>query len=62
MNFPEQIKQIIKDKPYTQDNIGMTDSQVLIFDDMVLKIEKRSEWKEKFSGYKTQDVVNVMNW
>ena len=62
MNFPEQIKQIIKDKPYTQDNIGMTDSQVLIFDDMVLKIEKRSEWKEKFSGYKTQDIVNVMNW
>ena len=62
MNFPEQIKQIIKDKPYTQDNIGMTDSQVLIFDDMVLKIEKRSEWKEMFSGYKTQDVVNVMNW
>ena len=62
MNFPEQIKQIIKDKPYTQDNIGMTDSQVLIFDDMVLKIEKRLEWKEKFSGYKTQDIVNVMNW
>lgn len=62
MNFPEQIKQIIKDKPYTQDNIGMTNSQVLIFEDMVLKIEKRVEWKAKFNGYKTQDIVNVMNW
>ena len=47
MNFPEQIKQIIKDKPYTQNNIGMTDSQVLIFDDMVLKIEKRLDMERK---------------
>ena len=52
MNFPEQIKQIIKDKPYTQDNIGMTDSQVLIFDDMVLKIEKHLEWKKSSAATK----------
>ena len=62
MNFPPQISAIIKDKPYSQDDIGMSQSKVLIFDDMVLKIEKRTEWKEKFDYYKTQNIVNVMNW
>ena len=42
MNFPLEIKNIIKDKPFSQDYVGLSDSHVLIFDDMVLKIEKRN--------------------
>ncbi len=62
MNFPLEIKNIIKGKPFFQDDIGQSDSQVLIFDDMVLKIEKRKEFKEKSEIYKTQSVVDVMKW
>ena len=62
MNFPLEIKNIIKDKSFTQDDIGLSDSQVLIFDDMVLKIEKRKSWKEKTDIFKTQSVVDVMKW
>ena len=62
MIFPSKIKEFIKDKNYSQDDVGMSNSQVLIFDDMVLKIEKRTEWKESFDFYKTQNVVNMMNW
>ena len=62
MIFPAKIKEFIKDKNYSQDDVGMSNSQVLIFDDMVLKIEKRTEWKESFDFYKTQNVVNMMNW
>lgn len=62
MIFPSKINEFIKDKNYSKDDIGMSNSQVLIFDDMVLKIEKRTEWKESFDFYKTQNVVNMMNW
>ena len=47
MDFPLEIKNIIKDKPFSQDDVGLSDSQVLIFDDMVLKIEKRNSLKKK---------------
>ena len=62
MNFPLEIKNIIKDKPFSQDDVGLSDSQVLIFDDMVLKIEKRNLLKEKTDIFKTQSVVDVMKW
>ena len=62
MIFPSKINEFIKDKNYSQDDVGMSNSQVLIFDDMVLKIEKRTEWKEKYDFYKTQNIVNMMNW
>ena len=62
MIFPSKINEFIKDKNYSQDDVGMSNSQVLVFDDMVLKIEKRTEWKEKFDFYKTQNIVNMMNW
>ena len=62
MIFPSKINEFIKGKNYSQDDVGMSNSQVLVFDDMVLKIEKRTEWKEKFDFYKTQNIVNMMNW
>lgn len=43
MNIPNKIKEIIKEMPYSIDTIGMSNSQVLCFDDMVLKIEKHQE-------------------
>lgn len=41
--IPDKIKSIIGDKPYSIDKVGMSNSQVLYFDDMVLKIENQSE-------------------
>lgn len=39
MNLPIEIQKAVGDRPYILDDIGMSDSQVLIFDDMVLKIQ-----------------------
>ena len=39
---PSKIKSLIENKPYTVDDIGMSGNQVLIFEDMVLKIEETS--------------------
>ena len=39
----EKIKQYTDEKKYTTDEVGMSDSQVLLFDDMVLKIQPHSE-------------------
>lgn len=43
VNLPDSIKEIIGHRPYTIDTIGMSNSQVVCFDDMVLKIEKQRE-------------------
>ncbi len=43
MNIPNKIKEIIGDMSYSIDTIGMSNSQVIYFDDMVLKIEKQGE-------------------
>lgn len=40
--LPSKIKSWIEDKTYTVDDIGMSGNQVLIFEDMVLKIEEKS--------------------
>lgn len=41
--IPSNIKAYIDNKPHTIDDIGMSGNQVLIFEDMVLKIEDHSE-------------------
>lgn len=43
LNIPTKIKQIIDAKSFAVDDIGMSGNQVLIFEDMVLKIENNSE-------------------
>lgn len=43
MNIPNKIKEIVGDMSYSIDTIGMSNSQVICFDDMVLKIEKQRE-------------------
>lgn len=50
MRLPNSIKAAAGDRPYRQDDVGMSGSQVLLFDDMVLKIQPESreaenEWK-----------------
>lgn len=37
--IPSKIKSLVDKKPFTMDEIGMSGNQVLIFEDMVLKIE-----------------------
>lgn len=39
IKLPEQIRATIGERAYTKDQIGRSDSQVICFDDMVLKIE-----------------------
>ncbi|MBE6131462.1 MAG: aminoglycoside 3'-phosphotransferase [Erysipelotrichaceae bacterium] len=53
-NIPDSIKKIIAGKSYKLDNIGMSGSKIIVFDDMVLKIEKYSE-----NFLKT---IEVMEW
>lgn len=43
LNVPQKIKGLIANKPYSVDEIGMSGNQVLIFEDMVLKIENSSD-------------------
>ena len=52
--LPKQIEELISGKPYTLSDIGMSGSQVLMFEDMVLKIEQRSNYVEK--------QVRIMRW
>ena len=39
LQVPSKIRNLIETKPYRIDEIGMSGNQVLIFEDMVLKIE-----------------------
>ena len=52
--LPKQIEELISGKPYALSDIGMSGSQVLMFEDMVLKIEQRSNYVEK--------QVRIMRW
>ena len=52
--LPEKIRTFTDGKAYTVDEIGKSGNQVLIFEDMVLKIEKRSDYVEK--------QVRIMRW
>lgn len=52
--IPSKIKSFIDNKTYNIDNIGMSGSQVLIFEDMVLKIQDNSSF--------VQNEVDIMQW
>ncbi|MBE5888840.1 MAG: aminoglycoside 3'-phosphotransferase [Lachnospiraceae bacterium] len=52
--LPEKIENLIKDKPYTLDNIGMSGNTVLLFEDMVLKIEN--------DVVSAEEQVKIMRW
>ena len=54
LKMPEKIKVLIKDKPYTIDEVGMSGNQILIFEDMVLKIEDNS--------ISIEQQVQMMQW
>ncbi|MBR5712378.1 MAG: aminoglycoside 3'-phosphotransferase [Lachnospiraceae bacterium] len=53
-NFPEQIRKMVEGKPYETDDMGKSGSEVLIYDDCVLKIEKECP--------KLAQMVEVMRW
>jgi len=44
--LPENIRAAIDGKPFEVDNVGMSDSSVYMFDDMVLKIQNHSRETE----------------
>lgn len=52
--LPDFIKKMISGKPYSVDKIGMSGSKVILFEDVVLKIEKYNK--------NTCDTVKVMKW
>ena len=37
-NFPDEIREIIKGKKYSTNDIGMSGSTIIMFDNLVLKI------------------------
>ncbi len=52
--IPDNIKKYTAGKPYSADNIGLSASCVLIFDDMVLKIENYTD--------KSDETVVMLKW
>jgi len=54
LHVPLKIKALITNKSFSVDDIGMSGNQVLIFDDMVLKIEDNSASVER--------QVQMMQW
>lgn len=54
IQIPSKIKTMIDKKPFTIDDIGMSGNQVLIFDNMVLKIED--------SSTSMAEQVQMMQW
>ena len=40
VRLPKTISEITSGREFVADRVGMSDSQVLIFEDMVLKIQK----------------------
>ncbi len=53
-NVPQKLKEILHNKKYNVDSVGMSDSNVLLFDDMVLKIQKQS--------YESANEYKAMQW
>jgi aminoglycoside phosphotransferase len=54
VELPQKIKNIIGTRSFNEDTIGMSNAQVICFDDMVLKIEPHSE--------ESDNEHNMMNW
>lgn len=54
MKLPESISRLIAGKQYSIDDVGMSGSQILVFDDTVLKIVKCRE--------ENDNTVQMMRW
>ncbi len=54
LQFPSQIASLISDRTYQTDDIGMSDASVLLFQDMVLKIQRDDE--------ETENEYRMMTW
>lgn len=54
ITFPSKIKELISGKTGNTDNIGKSKSTVILYDDMVLKIEEYSK--------KVEATIRMMNW
>ncbi|MDE5741666.1 MAG: hypothetical protein K2H90_04385, partial [Oscillospiraceae bacterium] len=52
--IPDTVKRIIGNLPYDLDTVGLSQSQVLMFSDMVLKIERYSK--------NADETVQMMKW
>lgn len=53
-NLPEEIRKYVGTEKYTTDSVGMSGASILIFRDMVLKVERESEEADREAG--------VMKW
>ena len=54
MKIPIEIKKIIGDKAFNIDTVGLSDSQVFCFDDIVLKIQN--------NNYEARSEIRILNW
>ncbi len=54
LQIPDQIKELIGDEPYYIDDIGKSESQVILFSDKVLKIQEVSDESVK--------EIQVLTW
>lgn len=54
IKIPDKINELVKGKEYTTDDIGKSGSEIRIYDDIVLKVEKYTR--------ENDEIVNVMNW
>lgn len=52
--LPEKIRSFIDGRKYTTDRVGMSGGNVILFDDMALKIEKQSR--------ETENSYEIMKW
>lgn len=57
--LPDKIKKLIGSESYTVDDVGMSDSTVILFEDKVLKIQAIRDWT-KFD--EAENEYQVMNW
>lgn len=54
LNCPQKIKDSIGNRKYEEDSVGMSDSQVILFDDIVLKIQQSND--------ETVNEIKMMKW
>lgn len=54
LDLPQNIQNFISGKEYTIDDVGLSNSKILIFDDSVLKVEKYSKDNE--------ETAKMMKW
>lgn len=54
LNLPDNISSMIREKEYTVNEVGMSKARIMVFDDSVLKIEKKNKQND--------EMVQVMRW